>query len=62
MDTAQPDGLPHSTLDEFGAYSWPKGQDGKPVKETPVDMFNHGLDALRYAVIYVDGQVQVRIL
>lgn len=55
MDTALPDGLPHSTLDEFGAYSWPKGQDGKPLKEAPIDMFNHGLDALRYSVAYVDG-------
>lgn len=56
-DSSLPDGVPHSTLDEFGAYSWPRGQDGKPVKETPVDMHNHGLDALRYGVMYVDSGI-----
>jgi PBSX family phage terminase large subunit len=41
--------------DEFGRYAWPKGQDSRPVKEMPVDMDNHSLDALRYAVAYADG-------
>jgi phage terminase large subunit len=40
---------PLGVLDEITAYVWPKGADGKPVKEVPVDDNNHGLDSLRYA-------------
>lgn len=46
---------PVSTAQEFPAYAWPKGVDGKPVKEVPVKINDHGMDALRYAVMYVDG-------
>jgi hypothetical protein len=35
-------------------YVYPEGVDGKPVKEEPVDMYNHGMDALRYMVMYLD--------
>lgn len=45
---------PLSTLQEFDVYVWPKGIDGKAQKEKPVDAFNHGLDAARYAVAHVD--------
>jgi PBSX family phage terminase large subunit len=48
-------GLPTCTLDEFGSYSGPIAKPDKNDKETPVDAYNHGLDALRYAVMYVDG-------
>jgi PBSX family phage terminase large subunit len=47
---------PLCTEQEFDAYAWPKGVDGKPVKEKPVDVYNHGMDALRYAVMFADGQ------
>jgi hypothetical protein len=47
--------LPCSTLDEIEGYVWPKGQDGKSVKEVPMDRDNHGMDAMRYACAYVDG-------
>jgi phage terminase large subunit len=47
--------MPTSVVDEFTLYVYPKGQDGRPLKELPVDADNHGLDALRYAVAYVDG-------
>lgn len=40
--------------DEFPVYLWPKAMDGKPIKEIPVDENNHAMDALRYAVRYVD--------
>jgi phage terminase large subunit len=40
---------------EFDVYVWPKGADGKPLKETPVDDNNHALDALRYMVAYLDS-------
>ena len=46
---------PLCTEQEFDSYVWPKGSDGKLSKEVPVDAFNHGMDQLRYAVMYVDG-------
>lgn len=39
-----------STYDEFGAYLW----DDKHKKEKPIDAFNHGMDAMRYAVRVVE--------
>lgn len=46
---------PVCTADEFETYSWPKGADGKPVKEEPVKADDHGMDAMRYAVMHIDG-------
>jgi hypothetical protein len=45
----------HCTEQEFEVYSWPKTTDGKPIKEVPVDKDNHGMDALRYLVMYWDS-------
>lgn len=45
---------PASTEQEFSSYIWPKGIDGKPMKEIPVDENNHGLDALRYLCVHLD--------
>lgn len=45
---------PVCTPQEFELYVWPKGVDGKAIKEVPVDDNNHGMDELRYAVAYVD--------
>jgi PBSX family phage terminase large subunit len=45
---------PKSTLEEIDGYIWPKGADGKEVKEVPVKVDDHGMDAMRYAVMYVD--------
>jgi phage terminase large subunit len=45
---------PTCTEQEFPGYVWPKGQDGKPVKEVPVKVNDHGMDTTRYAVKYVD--------
>lgn len=42
------DTQPVCTEHEFTAYSWPDGKDGKPNKEVPIDMYNHGLDCVRY--------------
>lgn len=47
--------LPTCTEEEIPSYVYPKGQDGKPKKELPVDLNNHGCDATRYAVEYEDG-------
>jgi PBSX family phage terminase large subunit len=46
--------LPYATDQEFENYVWPKGKDGKPEKEMPVDAYNHGMDAARYMVANFD--------
>lgn len=46
---------PTCAEEEMEAYIWPKGADGKPLKETPVDDNNHAMDAMRYAAAYVDN-------
>lgn len=46
---------PISTVDEISSYVYPPGVDGKPVKEQPVDVDNHGMDAMRYAAMIQDG-------
>lgn len=51
-------GLPTCTLEEFGSYAWPESKPDRNDKETPIDAYNHGLDSLRYMVMYLDaGQV-----
>lgn len=50
---------PCSTADEFEVYSWPKGADGKALKEEPVKAFDHGMDAMRYFVAHIDGLTPV---
>lgn len=45
--------LSTNTEQEFDVYSWPKSTDGKPVKDLPVKMFDHGMDAIRYAAMYL---------
>lgn len=46
---------PTCAEEEIEAYIWPKGKDGKALKEVPVDDNNHAMDAMRYAAAYVDG-------
>lgn len=54
------DKAPISTVGEFTSYIWPKGVNGKSLKETPLDLYNHGMDTMRYAVMSVDkGTVKV---
>ena len=36
-------------IEEFSSYTWEKDKDGTALNK-PVDRFNHGIDALRYAV------------
>jgi len=38
-------------LDEYETYHWPESKDGKEVKEVPVAVNNHILDAARYITI-----------
>jgi phage terminase large subunit len=46
---------PTCTLDEVESYVWPKDSSGRPKKEEPVKENDHGQDAKRYAVKYVDA-------
>lgn len=46
---------PLCTQDEVVAYAWQKSTDGKPVKEQPVKLDDHGMDATRYMAYYLDG-------
>ena len=42
---------PTSTLDEFSAYVW----NDKVAKDEPLKINDHGMDAMRYAAMYLDG-------
>lgn len=46
---------PVCTVQEFPGYVWPKDDGGRAIKETPVKLDDHGMDTLRYAVMYADG-------
>lgn len=49
---------PTCTPQEMEGYSWPRGADGRPIKEVPVDVDNHGADGTRYAAMYVDKPIR----
>ena len=48
---------PICTMEEFPAYVWPNARGGREVKEQPVKEDDHGMDAARYGVAYVDIRV-----
>lgn len=55
--------LPVCTEQEFDVYLYPKGSDGRAVKEIPVDKDNHGMDAMRYMVMALNrGPATIRSL
>lgn len=45
---------PTCAEEEIEAYVWPKGKDGKALKEVPMDDNNHAMDAMRYVAAHVD--------
>ena len=45
---------PWSTDQEFEVYAYPKSIEGKPTKDLPAKDYDHGMDAMRYAVAYID--------
>lgn len=52
---------PTHTIEEFPAYVWRKLKDGAEQTskdETPVKQADHGMDAMRYMVAYLDGGTQ----
>lgn len=48
--------LPLWTVDEMFNYTWHVDISGKSSREMPVDMYNHGLDELRYMCMYLENQ------
>lgn len=48
---------PICTRDEFDVYLWPKAQDGKPIKDAPIKLNDHGMDATRYLVYHLDSGI-----
>ena len=46
--------VPTCTEQEFDVYAWPKGANGHPVKDAPIKLFDHGMDAMRYGARYLD--------
>lgn len=47
---------PTCTQDEWESYSWDtKKQDQDKYKDDPIDRDNHGMDAARYAVAFIDS-------
>jgi hypothetical protein len=50
---------PVCTADEFEGYVWPRGGDGAAVKEVPVKVNDHGMDAVRYLAMYLDEHESV---
>jgi hypothetical protein len=46
--------LPTSTMQENEVYIYATSPDGKPIKEEPVKLYDHGMDAERYAAAWVD--------
>lgn len=52
---------PCCLAEEIPGYSWPQGQDSKPVKEIPASGPDHGCDAMRYAVAQIDLKKVMRI-
>lgn len=49
------EGKPTCTEEEITGYTWQKYADGKPNKEQPVKLNDHGMDDTRYIVAHVDS-------
>jgi len=45
----------YSTTQEFDSYVYEKAKDGKPSTDRPLKQNDHGMDAMRYGVSYVDN-------
>jgi PBSX family phage terminase large subunit len=46
---------PMATVQEIEGYVYKKNEEGKPIKEEPIKVDDHGCDTMRYAVAYVDN-------
>jgi phage terminase large subunit len=48
---------PTCTKEEFPGYVWLQPADGRPPKEEPLKVNDHGMDAARYLSTYLDTGV-----
>lgn len=48
------DGRPTSTVEEIQVYQYPSPKEGRSPDEKPLDLDNHGMDAMRYVVMLVE--------
>lgn len=55
VDEQLRDRKPVSVTEEFPSYAWAKNPDGTAKKDAPAKINDHAMDAVRYAVCYVDG-------
>jgi phage terminase large subunit len=53
---------PTSTIEELDGYVWQPVRENKEAKEEPLKLNDHGCDAMRYAVMGMDGMNKVRVL
>lgn len=53
--TLEADRRPTCTEEEFPGYVWPERKAGRAADERPVKSDDHGMDEIRYAVMYLDG-------
>lgn len=51
---------PKCTEEEFSTYVYPEGVSGKTVKEEPIDADNHGMDSMRYMVMFAETRPRKR--
>jgi phage terminase large subunit len=56
------DKKPWSTVQEIPEYVWPMNTHGTIRKDRPVDMHNHGMDAMRYAVAEIDIRGSIGVI
>lgn len=54
-DTLTANHLPVRTAEEIESYVWAKAPDGQPSKEQPMKKNDHGCDAMRYLVCFIDS-------
>lgn len=48
-------GKPTCLAEEIPGYAYPPGRDGRPVKEAPAKIDDHGCDTMRYGVAWEDN-------
>lgn len=53
-------GKPMCTAEEFGGYVWEPSPDGKPQKESPLKLDDHGVDCVRYLTAHRDLRIRIR--
>jgi len=60
-DSLRQDSLPVCLEEEIVDYHWPVTKEGKPVREVPVKVNDHAMDAMRYAVMYFADRLEDKV-